>query len=171
MPSKSEKQRRFMGAELARKRAGKKTKTSMSESKLSDFASKSIDAYLYKHGRVLPCGHHAEEGSEIDKACSVSGCDTQYATPQGYQGGVNVFGPGRTSASSGPPVTWTNTGASPTASVRAAHAAGVESGAFQPEGGFRRSADPIELINTYLDKQSRAKCKHKKGDPSHLEAA
>ena len=168
MPSKSEKQRRFMGAELARKRAGKKTKTSMSESKLSDFASKSIDAYLYKHGRVLPCGHHAEEGSEIDKACSVSGCDTQYATPQGYQGGVNVFGPGRTSASSGPAVTWR----SPGSSYAGATGSGTYiEGVTPPEGGFRRSADPIELINTYLDKQSRAKCKHKKGDPSHLEAA
>jgi hypothetical protein len=40
MPSTSEKQRRFMGAELARKRAGKKTQTGMSESQLSDFASK-----------------------------------------------------------------------------------------------------------------------------------
>ncbi len=29
-----------MGAELARKRAGKKTQTGMSESQLSDFASK-----------------------------------------------------------------------------------------------------------------------------------
>jgi hypothetical protein len=40
MPAKSEKQRKFMGAELARKRAGKKTKTGMSESQLSDFAKK-----------------------------------------------------------------------------------------------------------------------------------
>jgi hypothetical protein len=39
MPSVSEKQRRFMGAELARKRAGKKTKTKMSEEQLSEFAS------------------------------------------------------------------------------------------------------------------------------------
>ena len=39
-PAKSEKQRRFMGAELARKRAGKKTKTDMSEKQLSDFAHK-----------------------------------------------------------------------------------------------------------------------------------
>ena len=39
MPSVSEKQRRFMGAELARKRMGKKTRTGMSESQLSDFAS------------------------------------------------------------------------------------------------------------------------------------
>ena len=40
MPAKSEKQRKFMGAELARKRAGKKTKTGMSERHLSEFAAK-----------------------------------------------------------------------------------------------------------------------------------
>jgi hypothetical protein len=40
MPAQSEKQRKFMGAELARKRAGKKTKTGMSEKLLEDFASK-----------------------------------------------------------------------------------------------------------------------------------
>lgn len=40
MPSVSEKQRKFMGAELGRKRAGKKTKTRMSESSLRDFAKK-----------------------------------------------------------------------------------------------------------------------------------
>ena len=39
MPSVSRKQQAFMGAELARKRAGKKTKTGMSSSQLSDFAS------------------------------------------------------------------------------------------------------------------------------------
>jgi hypothetical protein len=40
MPSVSEKQRRFMGAELGRKREGKKTQTGMSEAQLSDFAKK-----------------------------------------------------------------------------------------------------------------------------------
>lgn len=40
MPAKSEAQRRFMGAELGRKRAGKPTQTGMKESQLSDFASK-----------------------------------------------------------------------------------------------------------------------------------
>jgi hypothetical protein len=40
MPSKTEKQRRFMGAELERKREGKKTQTGMSEQQLEDFASK-----------------------------------------------------------------------------------------------------------------------------------
>ena len=38
MPSVSRKQQRMMGAELARKRAGKKTKTGMSEKQLSEFA-------------------------------------------------------------------------------------------------------------------------------------
>jgi hypothetical protein len=40
MPAKTEKQRKFMGAELERKRAGKKTRTGMSEKQLKDFASK-----------------------------------------------------------------------------------------------------------------------------------
>ncbi len=40
MPAKSEKQRKFMGAELSRKRAGKKTKTGMSEKQLEEYASK-----------------------------------------------------------------------------------------------------------------------------------
>ena len=40
MPSKTERQRKFMGAELARKRSGKKTKTGMSEKKLEEMASK-----------------------------------------------------------------------------------------------------------------------------------
>ena len=40
MPSVSRKQQKFMGAELARKRAGKKTKTKMSIKQLRDFAGK-----------------------------------------------------------------------------------------------------------------------------------
>lgn len=40
MPAKSEKQRKFFGAELARKRAGKKTSTGLAEKILSEFASK-----------------------------------------------------------------------------------------------------------------------------------
>jgi hypothetical protein len=40
MPAKTEKQRRFMGAELSRARAGKKTRTGMSEKQLKKFAKK-----------------------------------------------------------------------------------------------------------------------------------
>ena len=40
MPAKSEKQRRFMAAELERKRARRKTRTGMSEEQLEDFAKK-----------------------------------------------------------------------------------------------------------------------------------
>ena len=39
MPSVSIKQQEFMGAELARKRAGEPTKTHMSETQLKEFAS------------------------------------------------------------------------------------------------------------------------------------
>lgn len=39
MPSVSRKQQRYMGAELARKRAGKKTQTGMTEAQLEDFAA------------------------------------------------------------------------------------------------------------------------------------
>jgi hypothetical protein len=40
MPAKTEKQRKFMGAELERKREGKKTRTGMSEGELEKMASK-----------------------------------------------------------------------------------------------------------------------------------
>jgi len=40
MPSVSEKQRRYMGMDLARKRKGKKTRTGMSETQLREFARK-----------------------------------------------------------------------------------------------------------------------------------
>jgi hypothetical protein len=39
MPAKSKAQQRFMGAELARKRAGKETDTEMSTAQLEDFAA------------------------------------------------------------------------------------------------------------------------------------
>ena len=39
MPAKSKAQQRFMGAELSRKRAGKRTKTKMTEAQLEEFAS------------------------------------------------------------------------------------------------------------------------------------
>ena len=40
MPGKTAKQRKFMGAELARKRPGKRTRTGMSERKLKEYARK-----------------------------------------------------------------------------------------------------------------------------------
>ena len=39
MPSKSKSQQKFFGAELQRKREGKKTKTDMSEAQIEDFAA------------------------------------------------------------------------------------------------------------------------------------
>ncbi len=38
MPAKSKVQQRFFGAELSRRRAGKKTRTEMSEGQLKEFA-------------------------------------------------------------------------------------------------------------------------------------
>ena len=40
MPAKTERQRKFMGAELGRKRAGRKTRTGMTEKQLREFAHK-----------------------------------------------------------------------------------------------------------------------------------
>jgi hypothetical protein len=40
MPSVTAKQRRFTGADLARKRCGAKTRTGMSEKQLAEFATK-----------------------------------------------------------------------------------------------------------------------------------
>jgi hypothetical protein len=40
VPAKSEKQRKFLAADLERKREGKPTKTDMSERQLKDFAKK-----------------------------------------------------------------------------------------------------------------------------------
>jgi hypothetical protein len=44
MPAKTEKQRKFMGAELQRKREGKKTKTDMTEKELEEYASKTKES-------------------------------------------------------------------------------------------------------------------------------
>lgn len=48
MPSVSIKQKRFMGAELARKRAGKKTRTGMTVRQLRDFAGTEEKGLLAK---------------------------------------------------------------------------------------------------------------------------
>jgi len=178
MPSKSEKQRRFMGAELSRARAGKKTQTGMSEDKLSEFVSKSInnmiDVYLFKHGYVLPCGHHAEDGDEIDKACTMSNCGgvggIANNPQQGKSGTVYQQAPNLGSAPGGGSMGIHATGGG-SSSSGGATGSGTMTSSSPPEGGFRRSADPIKLINRYLNKQSRLKCGHKKGDPNHLEAA
>ena len=55
MPAKSKAQQKMMGADLARARAGKKTRTGMSESQLEDFAStkrKELPARVKKKPRA-----------------------------------------------------------------------------------------------------------------------
>lgn len=57
MPSHSERQREFMGADLARARAGEKTRTGMSESQLEDFASKPVQNAGNGEQEQPPPGH------------------------------------------------------------------------------------------------------------------
>ena len=110
MPSKSEKQRRFMGAELSRRRSGERTETDMSEKQLGDYASKDeeeevefngdyainlIEKYLNKDKKnVCPkCGKEDCKGNGIEK-------ETLGGGTTGAGGGMGVVG-GMTSASGG----------------------------------------------------------------------
>ena len=70
MPAKSEKQRRFMGAELGRLRSGKKTETSMSEEQLGDFASKTQDV----HGHAEPLVLSRINASEVTVLELIGNC-------------------------------------------------------------------------------------------------
>lgn len=47
-PAKTRRQQRYMGAELGRKRAGKRTQTGMSEAKLREHAHKPRGGYRRK---------------------------------------------------------------------------------------------------------------------------
>jgi hypothetical protein len=51
MPAKSKDQQQLMGADLARKRAGKPTKTGMTETQLKDFASTPTKGLPKKKGK------------------------------------------------------------------------------------------------------------------------
>ena len=57
MPATSDKQRKFMGAELARHRAGKKTETGMSEDQLRDYAKKPGGRLRKRASRVRKFKH------------------------------------------------------------------------------------------------------------------
>ena len=77
MPAKSEKQRRFMGAELARKRAGESTRTDMTEEELEEFASKSIEKDIAFHNGLTdtnkPSGFVSKVQSDDVKKILVGG--------------------------------------------------------------------------------------------------
>lgn len=55
MPAVSKKQQMFMGAELRRKRAGKKTKTKMSAQQLKDYAGTKRKGLPLKRSRKKAC--------------------------------------------------------------------------------------------------------------------
>jgi hypothetical protein len=59
LPASSEKQRRFMGAELARKKKGQKTDTGMSEKSLKEFASKPVKKKSVKMKPMTKKPRHA----------------------------------------------------------------------------------------------------------------
>ena len=59
MPAETEKQRKFMGAELSRKRKGKKTKTKMPEEMLEHMAGKPLKKAA--DGTVVPGKKNSSE--------------------------------------------------------------------------------------------------------------
>jgi hypothetical protein len=63
MPAKTEKQRKFMGAELARKRSGKKTKTGMSEKKLERWRPRRSEERAHSRAIHRKC-LHVSQGRE-----------------------------------------------------------------------------------------------------------
>ena len=72
MPATSEKQRRFMGAELARKRAGRKTRTGMSEAKLKEFAAKPHHVATGSMHEIV----HVDEGAMFGDRVVSDPCQT-----------------------------------------------------------------------------------------------
>jgi hypothetical protein len=71
MPAKSEKQRKMMGADLARLRAGKKTKTGMTEVQLRKCASKPIKVKLFKHLKAPASFEEDVSDDDVDLMDSV----------------------------------------------------------------------------------------------------
>ena len=73
MPAVSERQRRFMGAELSRKRAGKKTKTGMSESQLEDYATMKHGKHMKSHGTMTKGGYGDIGAKRQEESVKVGG--------------------------------------------------------------------------------------------------
>lgn len=97
MPSTSEKQRRFMGAELGRKRAGKETQTDMSEKQLGEFAHS-----VKKHGSLEDITFHEDATDAAgDSICPV------FVHPSHNGSGVGFSYKGEnTGLESGGAITW-----------------------------------------------------------------
>lgn len=91
MPATSARQRRFMGAELARKRAGKQTRTGMSESQLEDFAMKKhmkgMKSHMPKGAGLSPSGDIGEKrGQEATRAIRAFKGDGKVMSASSYFG-------------------------------------------------------------------------------------
>jgi len=166
-----------MGAELGRLRAGKKTRTGMSEDQLGDFASKelvkSIDAYLVKvevpndslEGDITRNIAQTMKRRERDiPLCPFPGCEKGYVDTRLHN--LSVHGGKKPIGAGSEPITRAEFDALAKPTIAERHEA--EKGLLKPDNALNKS---IKSINVYLDKQSRSKCGHKKGDPNHLEAA
>ncbi len=72
MPSVSKRQQRFFGAELGRKRAGKKTVTGLGEKKLKEFAGsvKGLGEVIQNTGGKTPFGKD-KFGNQLNAPASV----------------------------------------------------------------------------------------------------
>lgn len=106
MPSTSKKQQRFMGAELARKRAGKKTQTGMSKQQLSEFAGSvhgSLEDITFHeqaaestYVRVPFYGEDGQEGHVDIGDCTDIQCSRdayKHGQKDGHKIPVDYFGP------------------------------------------------------------------------------
>ena len=64
MPAKSKKQQAFMGAELAKKRAGQPTQTDMGAPQLEEFAATKTKGLPEKVGKPKPKGRQGKPGQK-----------------------------------------------------------------------------------------------------------
>jgi hypothetical protein len=95
MPSVSAKQQRFMGADYARAKAGKKTKTGMSKGQLKDFASSNPGSQANRGGSKPHGGFEPKSVGQARQRVGVASADTA------WQGGPPAEGFHRPSAPAG----------------------------------------------------------------------
>ncbi len=82
MPSVTEKQRKFMGAELDRKRSGKQTQTDMNEQQLSEYASKPLaKSKVVVDGKTLKADSpwHSNKTAKIKPGVHITKSDLEKA--------------------------------------------------------------------------------------------
>lgn len=96
MPSVSAKQQRFMGADYARAKAGKKTKTGMSKGQLREFASENPGSQANRGGSRPHGGVDMKNVGQAKERVGTAGGD------KGWQGGPPAEGFHRVDSGVGP---------------------------------------------------------------------